>query len=80
MAVPSVAAIASMVASLIMDIYKGYIEDLAFWNLSLLIGARLIGSVLIAGVFAHYLVKALESTGVADFLRPVSQKDYESLD
>jgi energy-coupling factor transport system permease protein len=77
--VVSLAAAASTIGSLFMDFYKGYIEDLALWNLMLFIGARIVGAVIIAGVFAYYLVKALEATGVTNLVRPASQKDYEDL-
>lgn len=73
------AAAASALGSLIMDFYKGYIDDLVFWNLLLYIGARFVGAIIIAGVFAHYLVKSLEATGVTNLVRPASQKDYDAL-
>ncbi len=78
--VVSLAAIGSCAASLVMDVYKGYITDLALWNLTLLISARTIGSILIAGIFAYYLVKALEKTGVTDLVRPASADDYKALE
>ncbi|MCF6411287.1 ECF transporter S component [Pseudalkalibacillus salsuginis] len=78
--VVSLAAIGSAVGSIIMDYYKGYIEDLALWNLSLFLGFRIIGSILIAGVAAYYLVKALEKTGVTNLVRPASKQDYDALD
>jgi energy-coupling factor transport system substrate-specific component len=78
--VTSLAAIGSGVGSVIMDIYNGYIEDLALWNLTLLISVRMAGAVLIAGVFAYYLVKALEATGVTNLVRPASAEDYKALD
>jgi energy-coupling factor transport system permease protein len=78
--VASLAAISSTLASLIMDFYKGYIDELALWNLMLFIGARFVGAILIAGIFAYYLVKALEATGVTQLVRPASTKDYEALD
>ncbi|MGA9172641.1 MAG: ECF transporter S component [Thermoactinomyces sp.] len=77
--VVSLAAAASTVGSLIMDQYKGYIGDLALWNLILYIVVRFVGAVAIAGVFGHYLVKALEATGVTNLVRPASQKDYDAL-
>ncbi len=77
--VASLAAVGSAAASLYFDLYYGYIESLAWWNLTMLIVMRLIGSVLIAGVFAYYLVKALEATGVTALVRPVSKEDYSSL-
>lgn len=79
-AVVSLAAIGSGIVSLIVDNYYGYIEFLSAWNLTLLIVFRLLGSIVIAGLFAYALSKALEKTGVTHLLRPVSQKDYNSLD
>lgn len=74
------AAVMSAIGSILMDMYKGYIGDLAVWNLVLFLGARLLGSVLIAGVGAFYLVKALEQTGVTNLVRPADKEDYEALD
>jgi energy-coupling factor transport system permease protein len=76
----SLAAVMSAFGSILMDMYKGYIGDLATWNLLLFLGARLLGSVLIAGVGAFYLVKALEQTGVTSVVRPTDKEDYEALD
>ncbi|MBM7659986.1 energy-coupling factor transport system substrate-specific component [Bacillus mesophilus] len=77
--VVSLAAVGSTIGSLIMDFYKGYIGDLALWNLSLFMGARVIGAILIAGVFAYVLVKALEKTGVTNLVRSANQSDYDAL-
>jgi energy-coupling factor transport system substrate-specific component len=77
--VVSLAAVGSTVGSFIMDFYKGYIGDLALWNLSLFMGARVIGAILIAGVFAYVLVKALEKTGVTNLVRSANQSDYDAL-
>jgi energy-coupling factor transport system permease protein len=76
----SLAAVMSAFGSILMDMYKGYIGDLATWNLLLFLGARLLGSVLIAGVGAFYLVKALEQTGVTSLVRPTEKEDYQALD
>jgi energy-coupling factor transport system permease protein len=76
----SLAAFSSGIASIIMDSYKGYIGDLAPWNLALFIGARLVGSILIAGVGAYYLARALEETKVTNILRPNCQEHYDALD
>ncbi|GFZ81340.1 ABC transporter permease [Paenibacillus marchantiophytorum] len=73
------AAIASAVLSLFIDSYYGYIDQLTFWNYCLFIGLRLLGSALIAGVFAYYLASALGRTGVLNLIRPVSKKDYDVL-
>lgn len=78
--VVSLAAIASGIASILFDFYKGYIEDLVWWNLTLYIAARLIGSVLIAGVGAVGLSKALEATGVTQLVRGTSIDDVRALD
>jgi len=78
--VVSLAAAGSTVGSLMMDFYKGYIEALAAWNLTLLISARFVGAVIISGFFAYYLVKALEATGVTQLVRAASKEDYDALD
>jgi len=78
--VVSLAAAGSTVGSLIMDFYKGYIEALAAWNLTLLISARFVGAIIISGCFAYYLVKALEATGVTQLVRAASKEDYDALD
>ncbi|HZG86565.1 ECF transporter S component [Paenibacillus sp.] len=77
--VVSLAAIGSGVASLLVDSYYGYIESLTFWNYCLFIGLRLLGSVVIAGLFASLLAGALEKTGVTSLLRPASRADYDAL-
>ncbi|WP_261303678.1 ECF transporter S component [Paenibacillus andongensis] len=73
------ASFASAVLSLLVDNYYGYIDQLTFWNYCLFIGLRLLGSALIAGVFAYYLADALARTGVLSLVRPVSKKDYDAL-
>ncbi|ANB57516.1 ABC-type cobalt transport system, permease component family protein [Anoxybacillus sp. B7M1] len=78
--VVSLAAIGSTIGSLIMDYYKGYIEALAPWNLTLFFVARFVGAILISGVFASSLVKALEATGVTQMVRSASKEDYDQLD
>ncbi|MGG1632710.1 ECF transporter S component [Rossellomorea sp. NRS-1567] len=74
-----IAAVGSAFGSILMDYFKGYMGDLVLWNLSLFIGARLIGSIVIAGIGAFYLVKALEKTGVTSLVRRADQKDYDAL-
>ncbi|SDO72763.1 energy-coupling factor transport system substrate-specific component [Paenibacillus sp. yr247] len=73
------ASFAAAVLSLLVDNYYGYIDQLTFWNYCLFIGLRLLGSALIAGVFAYYLAGALARTGVLSLVRPVSKKDYDVL-
>jgi energy-coupling factor transport system permease protein len=79
MGVTILAAFASAILSLFVDIYYGYIDQLTFWNYTLFIALRLLGSALIAGVFAYYLTSALSRTGVLNLIRPVSKKDYDAL-
>ncbi|WP_186577251.1 ECF transporter S component [Aquibacillus kalidii] len=78
--VVSLAGLASALASIIIDYFYGYVEDLALWNLGLMFGARILGGILIAGVFAHFIVIALEKTGVTNLVRPISKDDYQALD
>ncbi|WP_348624479.1 ECF transporter S component [Paenibacillus peoriae] len=78
--VASLAAAGAAVTSLILDFSYGYIDQLSTWNYVLYIGFRMIGSIVIAGVFAFYLAKALEVTGVTRSLRPATEQDYKGLD
>jgi len=80
LAVVVMAAIASCLGSVIMDFAYGEIGDLAAWNLILFLVARFVGSILFAGVFAYYLVSALEMTGVTKLVRPLSSSDFDALD
>ncbi|XID92450.1 ECF transporter S component [Paenibacillaceae bacterium WGS1546] len=75
----SLAAIGAAAGSLVLDFGYGYIGQLSAWNYTLLIGFRLIGSVVIAGIFAYSLSKALELTGVTKMLRPATKQDYDAL-
>ncbi|QJC50458.1 thiamine ABC transporter permease [Paenibacillus albicereus] len=80
---PIVAVLASIgaaVASIFIDRYYGYIDQLAFWNYALFVSMRLLGSIVIAGLFAWALARALERTGVTSLLRPASAKDYDALE
>lgn len=78
--VAALGGIAAAVGSLVMDAAYGYVMDLALWNLLLLIGARVLGGFLIAGILAYFLVEALEKTGVTSLIRPASDEDYKALD
>jgi energy-coupling factor transport system substrate-specific component len=73
------ASLGAGVLSLLVDWYYGYIDKLSVWNYCLFIGMRLLGSALIAGLFAYYLSAAVEKTGVLSLIRPASKKDYEQL-
>lgn len=77
--VTSLAALAAAAGSLVLDFGYGYIESLSAWNYTLLIGLRGLGSIVIAGIFAFGLSKALELTGVTNVLRPASKADYDAL-
>lgn len=78
--VTCLAGAAAALGSLVMDFYKGYITLLADWSFALLVFNRILGGVIITGVFAYLLVKALEKTGVNNLLRPVTSEDYRGLD
>lgn len=80
LAVVVLAALASCLGSIMMDFAYGEIGDLATWNLALFLVARLVGSILFAGIFAYYLVKVLEMTGVTNLVRPLSKNDFDALD
>ncbi|WP_449539270.1 ECF transporter S component [Ferdinandcohnia sp. Marseille-Q9671] len=79
-AVVVLAALSSCLGSIIMDFAYGEIGDLAAWNLTLFLVARFLGSILFAGIFAYYLVKVLEMTGVTNLVRPVASSEYDALD
>ncbi|SER11087.1 energy-coupling factor transport system substrate-specific component [Gracilibacillus ureilyticus] len=74
------AAVGATIGSLWLDLYYGYITELVWWNLTLLIVMRTVGAIIITGFFAFYLVKALEKTGVTNLVRPVNEKHYQALD
>ncbi len=74
-----VASLGAGIASLVIDAYYGYIDTLVWWNMALLIGLRLLGSVLLAGFLAVALARAVEKTGVTALLRPVRSSDFDGL-
>ncbi|WP_010283566.1 ECF transporter S component [Bacillus timonensis] len=74
------AALASCLGSVMMDLAYGEIGDLVAWNLLLFLIARFVGSILFAGLFAYYLVRVLEMTGVTNLVRPLSKNDFDALD
>ncbi|NDI35085.1 ECF transporter S component [Chengkuizengella sediminis] len=78
--VMSIAGAAAAASSFIIDYFKGYLADLTAWNLTLQIVLRVISGIIITGVFAYYLVKALERTGITNLVRPASKEDYDALD
>ncbi|MHB7928666.1 ECF transporter S component [Staphylococcus chromogenes] len=77
-----VSLLAGMAAALIsfpVDWYYGYLNEVATWNLILLIVFRLISGAILAGVFPYFLVKALDKSGVTKLFRPASKEDYDTL-
>ncbi|MCT2534268.1 ECF transporter S component [Aquibacillus koreensis] len=78
--VVSLAGAASAVASIILGFYYGYAGDLTLWNLMLMFGFRIISGIVIAGIFAYFIVAALEKTGVTNLVRPITTDDYKALD
>lgn len=77
-----VSILAGMAAALIsfpVDWYYGYLNEVATWNLILLIVFRLISGAILAGVFPYFLVKALDKTGVTKLFRHASKEDYDTL-
>ncbi|MCO4328953.1 ECF transporter S component [Staphylococcus hyicus] len=77
-----VSVLAGMAAAIIsfpIDWYYGYLNEVAAWNLILLIIFRLFSGAILAGVFPYYLVKALDKTGVTKLFRPASKEDYDAL-
>lgn len=79
LSVAVLSGIAASLASLILDVAYGYLNELAGWNLTLNIIFRFVSGALVAGAFAYVLVKALEKTGVTNLVRPVSKDDYNVL-
>lgn len=77
--VAGIAGIASAVGSYLVDLVYGY-ADYETWMLILKYGLRVVSAFLFAGVFAFYLVRALEATGVTKQIRPVAKEEYDALD
>lgn len=75
----SLAAVGSTIGSVLVDIYYGYITELALWNLTLLLVVRTLGAVVLSGFLAYGIVKALEKTGITQSLRPVDQGDWDAI-
>ncbi|CAH0118450.1 MULTISPECIES: ECF transporter S component [unclassified Paenibacillus] len=78
-AAASLAGVAMAVGSALVDYSYGYIADYEAWMFFVKYGLRCVSSVLITGIFAYYVVKALEATGVTNLVRPVAASEYESL-
>ncbi|RYL88832.1 thiamine ABC transporter permease [Sporolactobacillus sp. THM7-4] len=79
LSVAMLSGFAGAIGSFVIDLFYGYLADLAGWNLILSIVFRLLGGAICAGAFPAVLVKALEKMGVANLVRPVSKEDYDVL-
>lgn len=73
------AGLASGAAGFILDVYYGYAE-LELWALFVKYGLRAISAFVFTGVFAYYLVRAIEATGVTNLIRPPAEEEYAALD
>jgi len=76
--VAGLAGIMSCLGSFLLDLYYGY-ADLEPWALVVKYSLRTVSAFLFTGVFAYYLVKALEATKVTRLIRPVPKEEYEQL-
>ncbi len=77
--VAGLAGVASCVASFLLDMFYGY-ANLEAWALIVKYGLRVISAFLFTGVFAYFIVRALEATGVTNLIRPVAKEEYTALD
>lgn len=77
-AVAGLAGIASCLASLLLDLVYGY-ANLELWALFVKYGLRVVSAFIFTGLFAYYIVRALEKTGVTNQIRPVDEDEYDLL-
>ncbi|HLS61322.1 MAG TPA: ECF transporter S component [Virgibacillus sp.] len=77
-AVAGLAGIASCFASLLLDLVYGY-ANLELWALFVKYGLRVVSAFIFTGLFAYYIVRALEKTGVTNQIRPVDAEEYDLL-
>src|SRR5690625_4302529 len=78
-AIAGLAGIGSLVAGFFLDMAYGY-ADLEPWAILTKYGIRAISAFIFTGIFATYIVRALEATGVTNLIRPVSDEEYAELD
>lgn len=78
LALAGLAGIFSGIGSFVVDAFYGY-ANYEFWLLIIKYGLRAISSFLFCGIFAYYIVKALEATGVTKLIRPVTKEDMDAL-
>lgn len=79
MAIAGAAGIMSAAGSFLVDLGYGY-ADYETWVLVLKYGLRVISAFTFAGIFAYFLMRALEATGVTKSIRPVAKEEYAALD
>ncbi|PIC76774.1 thiamine ABC transporter permease [Sporosarcina sp. P19] len=77
--IAGLAGIASCLASFGLDLIYGY-AALETWALIVKYGLRTISAFIFTGIFAVFIVRALEATGVTSLIRPVDKKEYTLLD
>lgn len=77
-AVAGLAGIASCIAGFFLDLFYGY-ANLELWALFVKYGLRTVSAFLFTGLFAFWIVRALEATGVTNLIRPVSKEAYDEL-
>lgn len=76
--VAGLAGVASCIGSFLLDLVYGY-ADLEAWALFVKYGLRVISSFIFTGVFAYYIVLALEKTKVTNLIRPVDDHELDKL-
>ena len=77
--VAMLAGLLTAISTLPLDFAYGYLNELAGWNLALYIIFRLIGGIVVAGLFSYLIVKALDQTGVTRLFRTSNKSDYDNL-
>ncbi|MFD0617724.1 ECF transporter S component [Paenibacillus sp. GCM10027629] len=75
----ALAGLAVALGSMGVDYVYGYIADYEPWMFFVKYGLRCVSGIVITGLFAYYLVRALEATGVTNLVRPVSKSEYDAL-
>lgn len=74
------ASLGACVGSLLNNMVTSDLLSLSAWNLTLYVGARLIGTIFVCGLPAYGIVKVLDMTGVTNLVRPVAKEEYNKLE
>ncbi|MFC6331486.1 ECF transporter S component [Paenibacillus septentrionalis] len=77
-AVAGLAGIMSCAGGFLLDLSYGY-ADLEAWALIVKYGLRVISAFIFTGIFAYYIVQALEKTKVTSLIRPIDDSEIEQL-